>query len=52
MKTITTAQDARNVQERIKSIEDVISMGEGILIKLNLEEKKTACFKRLIETYI
>lgn len=34
MKTITTSQDARNVEERIKSIEDVISMGEGILIKL------------------
>lgn len=34
MKTITTSQDARNVQERIKSIEDVISMEEGILIKL------------------
>lgn len=34
MKTITTSQDARNVCERIKSIEDVISMGKGILIKL------------------
>lgn len=34
MKTVTTSQDARNVQERIKSIEDVISIGEGILIKL------------------
>lgn len=34
MKTITTSQDARNVQERIKSIGDVISMGKGILIKL------------------
>lgn len=34
MKTITTSQDARNVQERIKSTEDVISMEEGILIKL------------------
>ena len=34
MKTITTSQDARKVEERIKSIEDVISVVEGILIKL------------------
>lgn len=51
METITTSQDVRNVQERIKSIEDVISMGERILIKLK-SQKKTTCLERLIETYI
>lgn len=53
METITTSQDVRNVQERIKSIEDVISMGRRILIKLKSQKKKkTACLERLIETYI
>jgi hypothetical protein len=45
MKTITTSQDARNVQERIKSIEDLISMGERILIKLKSLKKRLSVSK-------